>query len=167
MGCYSVTRACPCGYYTDPRKECRCTPQQIRQYQARISGPLLDRIDIHIDVPSITYRDLAAESGGEASTSVRERVNRVRDLQKKRFNNQTTMCNARMSNRQIKEFCQIDEDSERLIEMAVDRLGLSARAYTRILKVARTIADLEEEKNVHSYHISEAIQYRSLDRRMI
>ena len=158
---------CPCGYYTDPRKECRCTPRQIRQYQARISGPLLDRIDIHIDVPSIRYRDLAAESGGEASTSIRERVNRAKELQKKRFNNQTAMCNARMSNRQIKEFCQIDEDSERLIEMAVDRLGLSARAYTRILKVARTIADLEEEKNVHSYHISEAIQYRSLDRRMI
>lgn len=158
---------CPCGYYTDRQKECRCTPQQIRQYQARVSGPLLDRIDIHIDVPSIRYRDLAAESGGETSTSIRERVNRAKDLQKKRFNDQTTMCNARMSNKQLKKFCPVDEDSERLIEMAVDRLGLSARAYTRILKVARTIADLEEEKNIHSYHISEAIQYRSLDRRMI
>jgi magnesium chelatase family protein len=158
---------CPCGYYTDPHRECRCTPQQIRRYQAKISGPLLDRIDIHIDVPSIRYRELAAKSGGESSRLIRERVNRARTMQEKRFGGQDTLCNARMSNKQIKEFCPIDEDSERLIEMAMDRLGLSARAYTRILKVARTIADLEEEKNIRSYHISEAIQYRSLDRKMI
>ena len=158
---------CPCGYYTDPRRECRCTPQQIRRYQAKISGPLLDRIDIHIDVPSIRYRELAAKSGGESSRLICERVNRARTMQEKRFGGQDTLCNARMSNKQIKEFCPIDEDSERLIEMAMDRLGLSARAYTRILKVARTIADLEEEKNIRSYHISEAIQYRSLDRKMI
>ncbi len=158
---------CPCGYYTDPRRECRCTPQQIRQYQAKISGPLLDRIDIHIDVPSIRYRDLAARSGGESSKLIRERVNRARGVQKERFGSTDIQCNARMSNKQIKEFCPIDEDSGRLIEMAVDRLGLTARAYTRILKVARTIADLEEEENIHSHHISEAIQYRSLDRRMI
>ena len=154
---------CPCGYYTDPNRECRCSPQQIRQYQARISGPLLDRIDIHIDVPSVRYRDLAAESDGESSLSVRQRIQRARDIQIKRFG----MCNARMSNRQIREFCPLDKDSERLIEMAVDKLGLSARAYTRILKVARTIADLEEEENILSHHISEAIQYRSLDRRII
>ncbi|MBE9547092.1 MAG: YifB family Mg chelatase-like AAA ATPase [Proteobacteria bacterium] len=158
---------CPCGYYTDPRRECRCTPQQIRQYQARISGPLLDRIDIHIEVPSIRYRDLTAKSGGESSGSVRERVNRARGVQKKRFGDTDALSNARMTNKQIKEFCPVDEESGRLIEMAVDRLGLSARAYTRILKVARTIADLEEEENIRSCHISEAIQYRSLDRRMI
>lgn len=154
---------CPCGYYTDPNRECRCSPQQIRQYQARISGPLLDRIDIHIEVPSVRYRDLVAESDGESSASIRRRIKRAREIQKKRAG----ICNARMSNRQIREFCPPDKDSERLLEMAVDKLGLSARAYTRILKVARTIADLEEEDNILSHHISEAIQYRNLDRKMI
>jgi len=157
---------CPCGYYTDSRRQCTCTPRQIRQYRARISGPLLDRIDIHIEVPSIRYKDLSRESGGEMSESIKKRVNRARDIQKDRFQS-GILCNARMSNRQIKEHCVLDGDSKRLIEMAVDRLCLSARAYTKILKVARTIADLEDEKNIRQSHISEAIQYRALDREAI
>ena len=157
---------CPCGYFTDPKRECKCTPNQIRQYRGKISGPLLDRIDIHLEVPSIRYRDLAKRSGAEKSISIKERAQKARSIQQERFNN-TTRCNALMTNREIKEYCQIDDSSQQLIEMAIDKLGLSARAYTKILKVARTIADLEEEKLVKSHHISEAIQYRNLDRRII
>jgi len=158
---------CPCGHFTDPQRACRCTPQQIRQYRSKISGPLLDRIDIHIEVPSVRYKDLTSKSTGESSNTIKERVSRARDIQKRRFNTLYVKNNAQMTNKQIKEFCPLDEDSHRLIEMAIDKLGLSARAYTRILKVARTIADLEEEENIQSHHISEAIQYRSLDRKMI
>ncbi|MDI6777195.1 MAG: YifB family Mg chelatase-like AAA ATPase [Syntrophales bacterium] len=158
---------CPCGYYGDPHRDCRCSPQQIHQYQARISGPLLDRIDIHIEVPSIRYRDLVGRNVGESSDIIKERIVRARAVQVKRFDGQDTLLNARMSDKQIKEYCVIDEDSRRLIEMAIDRLGFSARAYTRILKVARTIADIEGERDVRSCHVAEAIQYRNLDRRMI
>jgi magnesium chelatase family protein len=157
---------CPCGYFTDPKRECKCAPNQIRQYRAKISGPLLDRIDIHLEVPSVRYRDLAKRSGAEKSLSIKERAQKARSIQQERFNN-TTRCNALMTNREIKEYCQIDDASQQLIEMAMDKLGLSARAYTKILKVARTIADLEEEKSLQSHHISEAIQYRNLDRRII
>jgi magnesium chelatase family protein len=157
---------CPCGYFTDSKRQCRCTPHQIRQYRTRISGPLLDRIDIHIEVPSIRYRDLSMKSEGEPSETIKKRVNQAKDIQKSRFKG-GTRSNARMSNRQIKEHCALDGDSKRLIEMAVDRLGLSARAYTKILKVARTIADLEGDKQIRQSHISEAIQYRTLDREAI
>jgi magnesium chelatase family protein len=154
---------CPCGYFTDGRRQCRCAPHQIRQYRAKISGPLLDRIDIHIEVPSVRYRELTGQSGGETSETIKRRVNRARDIQKGRFRG-ASLCNAGMSNRQIKSCCVLDEESRRLVEMAVDRLGLSARAYTRILKVARTIADLEGEESIRPSHVSEAIQYRTLDR---
>ena len=158
---------CPCGYYSDPNKACRCSPQQIRQYQARISGPLMDRIDIHIEVPSVKYRDLKGKSAGESSAEIKERVDRARRVQEQRFNGQNTRFNARMSDKQIKIHCIIDDDSQKLIEMAIDKLGLSARAYTKILKVARTIADLEGEGEIRSSHVAEAIQYRNLDRKMI
>ncbi|MBW2675589.1 MAG: YifB family Mg chelatase-like AAA ATPase, partial [Deltaproteobacteria bacterium] len=154
---------CPCGYFTDSRRQCRCTPHQIRQYRAKISGPLLDRIDIHIEVPSVRYKELAQRNGGETSETIKGRVNGARDIQKERFKG-AAACNAGMSNRQIKRWCILDEESRRLIEMAVDQLGLSARAYTRILKVARTIADLEGESEIRHPHVSEAIQYRTLDR---
>ncbi len=157
---------CPCGYFTDPKRECKCTPNQIRQYRAKISGPLLDRIDIHLEVPSIRYGDLAKRSGAVKSLSIKKRAQNARAIQQERFNSQTR-CNALMTNREIKEYCPIDEASQQLIEMAIDKLGFSARAYTKILKVARTIADLENEKLVSSHHISEAIQYRNLDRRII
>ncbi len=158
---------CPCGYYGDRRRPCRCSPQQIRQYQSRISGPLLDRIDIHVEVASMQYREIAGKHPSEDSQTIRERITRARTLQRKRFAGQINFLNARMSDRQLKTYCALDEDSRKLIEMAVDKLGLSVRAYTRILKVARTIADLEETAAICPPHVAEAVQYRSLDRRMI
>ncbi len=158
---------CPCGHFTDPQKTCRCTAQQIRQYRSKISGPLLDRIDIHIDVPGVRYRDLTARTRGESSHAIKERIKNARDIQQRRLVDLQTRCNADMTNKQIKSFCSLDEDSHRLIEMAMDKLGLSARAYTRILKVARTIADLEGEPHIQAHHVSEAIQYRTFDRTMI
>jgi magnesium chelatase family protein len=161
---------CPCGYYTDPHKACRCSALQIRQYRGKISGPLLDRIDIHIEVPAIRYREMTGASPVESSARVKERVNRARTIQANRFKGhkgQEALCNARLSTRQLKAVCPLDEESQQLLEMAMDKLGLSARAYTRVLKVARTIADLAGEENIRSSHVSEAIQYRSLDRGMI
>ena len=158
---------CPCGYFGERNHPCRCTPQQVRQYQGRISGPLLDRIDIHVEVPAVRYRDLTARETGEPSATIKARIERAREIQKRRFTDDETLFNARLSNRQIRTICPIDEDSRQLIEMAVDRLGLSARAHTRILKVARTIADLEGLPHILPSHVAEAIQYRSLDRRLI
>ena len=158
---------CPCGHYGDAHKACRCTPQQIRQYQAKISGPLLDRIDIHIDVPAVKYRDLKGRNSGEASAAIKRRIENARLKQEHRFQNMKTLCNARMSDQQLRRYCILEGDSQRLLEMAIDRLGLSARAYTRILKVARTIADLNETEQINASHVAEAIQYRNLDRRMI
>ncbi len=155
---------CPCGFYTDPHHECSCTIPQIRKYKAKVSGPLLDRIDIHIEVPSVRYKDLSDERSGEPSESIKKRVNSARGIQIKRFHDGKIHCNAQMTSRYIKKYCQIGEESKRLLETAIDKLGLSARAYTRILKVARTIADLECRDEITSYHIAEAIQYRSLDR---
>lgn len=157
---------CPCGYFTDNRRQCRCTPHQIRQYRAKISGPLLDRIDIHIEVPAVRYRELAGDGVGETSETIRRRVSEARAIQEKRFKT-SLQYNAGMNARQIRKHCVLDDESKRLIEMAVDRLGLSARAYTRILKVARTIADLEGAEGISQSHVSEAIQYRSLDRDVI
>jgi magnesium chelatase family protein len=158
---------CVCGFYGDPRHTCRCTSQQIRQYQARISGTLMDRIDIHIEVPAVRYRDLRGKRSGESSAAIKDRIDTARRRQKDRFQTQDTFCNARMSDKQIRQHCTIDEDSQRLLEMAIDKLGMSARAYSRILKVARTIADLEENEQIRASHVAEAIQYRNLDRRMI
>ncbi|NTW06780.1 MAG: YifB family Mg chelatase-like AAA ATPase, partial [Syntrophaceae bacterium] len=137
---------CPCGYFGDRIRTCRCSPQQIRQYQARISGPLLDRIDLHIEVPSIKYRALSDKEEGESSSTIKERVNEARNRQIKRYEGSGIFCNARMTEKQIKAYCSIDEESHRLLEMAIEKLGLSARAINRILKVSRTIADLENKK---------------------
>ena len=158
---------CPCGYFGERNHPCRCTPQQIRQYQGKISGPLLDRIDIHVEVPSVRYRDLTGRETGESSAAIKERIERAREIQKRRFTDDETLFNARLSDRQVRTLCHIDEDSRQLIEMAVNRLGLSARAHTRILKVARTIADLEGLPEIRTSHVAEAIQYRSLDCRLI
>ena len=158
---------CPCGYYGERNRPCRCTPQQIRQYQGRISGPLLDRIDIHVEVPSVPYRTLTAREPGESSAAIKARIEKAREIQKCRFPGDETPFNARLSESQVRAACRLDEESRQLIEMAVDRLGLSARAHSRILKVARTIADLENHPAIRPSHVAEAIQYRSLDRRLI
>ena len=158
---------CPCGYYGDSTHECTCTIPQIQRYRSKISGPLMDRIDIHIEVPAVKYKDLTAWDSGEPSRVVKERINRARRLQSQRFKGAKIHCNAQMTSRHIKRSCSIDDVSQRLLETAIDKLGLSARAYTRILKVGRTIADLAGEENISSAHISEAIQYRSLDRNLL
>ncbi|HIE30251.1 TPA: ATP-binding protein [Candidatus Poribacteria bacterium] len=155
---------CPCGFYSDPTRECRCTPSQIQNYLAKISGPLLDRIDIHIEVPAVKYQDLASTVSGESSSSVRQRVQKAREIQIQRFKGTKIYCNANMQPRQLKKYCQIGEAAQELLKIAITRLGLSARAYDRILKVSRTIADLAGEESIEAEHVSEAIQYRSLDR---
>ncbi len=158
---------CPCGYFGDRIRTCRCTPQQIRQYQGKISGPLLDRIDLHIEVPSIKYRALSNKEVGESSATIKERISRARHLQMQRSAGNGRVCNARLTEKQIKAYCSIDEESHRLMEMAIEKLGLSARAMNRILKVSRTIADLENKESIEPAHVAEAIQYRSLDRSLI
>ena len=158
---------CPCGYYGDSTHECTCTIPQIQRYRSKISGPLLDRIDIHNEVPAVRYRELTARDSGEPSRIMRERINRARKIQSQRFKGSTIHGNAQMTSRHIKRFGSIDNRSQGLLEIAIDKLGLSARAYTRILKVSRTIADLEGEGNISSAHVSEAIQYRSLERTLL
>ena len=156
---------CPCGYATDPTHECSCTPQQIQKYLSRISGPLLDRIDIHIEVPTVKYSELSSDQVGESSITIRQRVENAREIQLNRFTDKKHIfCNARMESKDIRQYCKIDQQGEELLKMAITKLGLSARAYDRILKVARTIADLENSDSIKPQYISEAIQYRSLDR---
>lgn len=155
---------CPCGYFSDPKHECRCSFHQIRRYRSKISGPLLDRIDIHVEVPAVPYKDLIGESLAESSEQIGKRIEVARKIQSNRFARTKIYCNAQMSSRHIKKHCQIDEASSSLLEAAIDKLGLSARAYNRILKIARTIADLNGERNIQVDHISEAVQYRNLDR---
>jgi magnesium chelatase family protein len=157
---------CPCGFWNDPTRECRCTPLQIQRYVGRISGPLLDRIDIHIDVPAVRFRDLAGDPPPDAEDSalIRRRVISARERQAERLSGDGIFSNAAMTPRQIRRFCRIDAESETMLERAMTRLGLSARAYDRILKVSRTIADLEGCDEIQSTHVSEAVHYRSLDR---
>ncbi len=155
---------CPCGYFSDPKHECRCTYPQIHRYRSKISGPLMDRIDIHVEVPAVPYKDLVGESDSESSEVIGARVTAARAHQFERFKRTKIYCNAQMINRQIKKHCRIDEASCDLLENAIDKLGLSARAYNRILKIARTIADLDDASDISVDHIAEAVQYRSLDR---
>jgi magnesium chelatase family protein len=157
---------CPCGFLTDPQKECVCTPLQIQRYRSKVSGPLLDRIDIQVEVPTLRYQELATKDAGESSDVIRQRVNAARVLQLKRFEKTKLHSNAQMGTREIKRYCPVKEDAEKLLETAINKLGLSARAYSRVLKVGRTIADLAGSEDIHASHIAEAIQYRSLDRRM-
>ena len=157
---------CPCGFFTDPHKECGCTPSQIQRYRSRVSGPLLDRIDIQVEVPALRYEELASRDAGEPSSLIRERVNRARAVQLTRFQKRGLHANAQMGTRDIKRYCGVKPEGEKLLEVAINKLGLSARAYSRILKVGRTIADLEGSEEIRPAHISEAIQYRSLDRKL-
>ena len=156
---------CPCGNYGDPTKECSCTPTQIQRYLGKISGPLLDRIDIHIEVPAVKYKDLSESRTGETSEVIRNRVINARAVQTERYSGiDNVFKNADITSREIEKYCQLDEQSKNLLQKAMQKMGLSARAYDRILKVSRTIADLTNSENIKVEHISEAIQYRSLDR---
>jgi magnesium chelatase family protein len=155
---------CPCGYFSDPKHQCRCSFPQIHRYRSKISGPLLDRIDIHVEVPAVPYKDLMSDSNAEPSENIRNHVAAARDIQSKRFSRTKIYSNAQMSSRHIKKHCQIDMASRNLLESAIDKLGLSARAFNRVLKIARTIADLASEPDILIDHLSEAIQYRNLDR---
>ncbi|MCW3105279.1 MAG: Mg chelatase-related protein [Bacteroidetes bacterium] len=156
---------CPCGFYNHPEKDCVCPPGVVQKYLNKISGPLLDRIDIHVEVTPVSYSELAAERVSEKSYSVRERVIKAREIQSRRYeSNEGVHCNAQISSKQLREVCRIDEAGNQLLKTAMERLGLSARAYDRILKVARTVADLDASANIETSHLAEAIQYRSLDR---
>ena len=160
----SAMNPCPCGYLSDPRHQCSCSPSLIYRYRRRVSGPLLDRIDIHIEVPAVPYKELSTDYAGENSADIRQRVIRARDIQSARFKGDKIYCNGNMKTRHIKKYCKLKPDAQVLLEAAMHKLGLSARAYTRILKLSRTIADLETSEDIQSAHISEAIQYRTLDR---
>lgn len=159
---------CPCGYYGDVKRECRCSPPQIEKYRQRISGPLLDRIDLHVEVPLVEYRDLASDESGEISGVVRERVEAARVRQLERFSGkQSITCNAAMPSKVMREHCRIDATASGYLEHAMTELNFSARAHDRILKVARTLADLAGLESIAAEHVLEAIQYRSLDRKLM
>lgn len=156
---------CPCGYYGSSEKECSCKPEQIKKYINKISGPLLDRIDIHIEVNSVKYNKLNSNEKIENSQAIRERVNKARKKQNDRYKEYNIFSNSELTPSLIEKFCNLNQRSRMLLENAFEKLGLSARAYGRILKVARTIADLDNSENILEKHIAEAIQYRSLDRK--
>ena len=156
---------CPCGYYGDPTHHCVCTPGQIQRYMNKISGPLLDRIDLHVEVPVVPFKQLSQMKPGESSNAIRERVIKARQIQEHRYaNDKGIYCNAQMTERMLHQYAEPDDASLDMLRLAMERLSLSARAYSRILKVARTIADLEGTEHIQSHHIAEAIGYRSLDR---
>jgi magnesium chelatase family protein len=156
---------CPCGYYNHPEKECVCAPGIVQRFLNKISGPLLDRIDIHVEVVPVSYNELTAHRESEKSEVIRERVIKAREIQLERYKDvEEVHCNAQMSSRQVQEICQISQAGHALLKTAMERLNLSARAYDRILKVARTIADLAASEEIKTEHLAEAIHYRSLDR---
>ena len=157
---------CPCGYRNDPRRQCHCTIPQIERYMAKISGPLLDRIDIHIEVPAVPFRELSGQSSGTSSASMREQVVSARNRQRERFEGTRVRANGQMSSRMIRQFCKLDAACIELLKSSVNELGLSARAHDKILRVSRTIADLDASEGIVSSHINEAINYRMLDRQM-
>lgn len=156
---------CKCGYFGDSRRQCTCTPTQVNRYRSRISGPLLDRIDIQVEVSNVDYEDLSSTENSETSAEIKKRVNKTRKLQLERYKDYNIYSNSQLDAGMLKKFCPLGEEENTILRAAFDNLGLSARAHSRILKVARTIADLEGSENIKSEHIAEAIQYRSLDRK--
>ena len=157
---------CPCGYWGDSRRSCTCTGSQIHRYRSRISGPLLDRIDLHVEVPPVTIRELSLDKEEESSYEIRDRVVQARQTQEQRFAEKKIYANGQMSARMIKKYCHLTENGRNILEKAVEKFGLSPRAYHRIIRVARTIADMEKEHHISESHIAEAIQYRVLDKRL-
>jgi magnesium chelatase family protein len=162
----AAANPCPCGYFGDDQHTCKCAPNKIQNYISRLSGPLLDRIDIHVEVPSVSFDDLHAPPVGEPSVHIRERVAKARGMQQTRFAHTHIYCNAHMQSRDIKNYCQMDEVTREMLRSGLERLGLSARAYDRVIKVARTIADLSGNADIRPEHICEAVQYRTLDRKL-
>jgi magnesium chelatase family protein len=161
----SAMNPCPCGYYGDPKRDCRCAPRQIENYRRRISGPLLDRIDLHVEVPLVDYKELSSAASGEKSEAIRQRVMSARARQQDRFiANHRVSTNSSMSSKEVRANCSLDHESSALLEQAMAQLNFSARAHDRILKVARTLADLDDSERLGPAHVLEAIQYRSLDR---
>ena len=157
---------CPCGYRNDPRRSCNCTPPQIERYMGKISGPLLDRIDIHVDVPAAEFKELASKKLGTSSETIREQVVAARKAQLERFDGSNIMYNAQMTSRQIREYCPLDAECMNLLKVSVNEMGLSARAHDKVLRLSRTIADIEAADNIQFHHLSEAINYRMLDRNL-
>lgn len=155
---------CPCGYRNDPRRSCHCSMPQIERYMAKISGPLMDRIDIHIEVPSVDFKELSSKQSGTPSSEMRESVVQARELQLSRFTNSRINCNAQMNSRQVREFCELDKTGQILLRDSVNDMGLSARAHDKVLRLSRTIADLEDTPAILTHHIQEAVNYRMLDR---
>ena len=155
---------CPCGYVTDPKRQCKCSTNQIEKYLAKISGPLVDRIDIHIDVPAVPFNALQSEAPGTSSSEMKAMVLRARQVQSNRLGSDKTTTNANMSSRQLRKHCKLDKAGSQVIQSAVYEMGLSARAHDKILKIARTIADIEGHDNIQAHHLQEAVQYRRLDR---
>jgi len=158
--CDRKMNACPCGYYGDQRKACTCSASTVTKYQKRISGPLLDRIDIHVEVPRVDYDKLSSDRMGEPSAAIRARVQRARQLQTLRFKGSDIVCNTDMRVAEVRKYCRLDETGDNLIRAAMSQLNLSARGYHRILKLARTIADLAGSENIQTPHLAEALQYR-------
>lgn len=156
---------CPCGYFGHPTKECTCSQNQVTKYLSKVSGPLLDRLDLHIDVMPVEFSQISSTQKEESSSKIKERVNKARQIQNKRFEGTNITCNAKITSAKLNEYCVLNDDAKQLLKNAFDKLSLSARAYDRIVKVARTIADLDESEDIKSNHIAEAIQYRSLDRK--
>jgi magnesium chelatase family protein len=158
---FDCVHPCPCGYFSDAQKPCTCAPAVVTKYQKRISGPLLDRIDIHIEVPRVDYQKLSSDRLGESSAEIRQRVEKVRQIQRERFAESSTIaCKADMRIAEVRKFCKLDETSESLLRSAMSQMNLSARAYHRILKLARTIADLAGSETIQPPHLAEALQYR-------
>ena len=155
---------CPCGYHGDPRRQCQCNPIQIERYMSRISGPLLDRLDIHIEVPPVPFRELSNEAAGTNSETMKAQVIAAREIQQKRFGKGSLRLNGRMLPSQIRKYCKLESDAEAMLKNAMEEMGLSARAHDKILRIGRTIADLAASENITSAHLSEAINYRTLDR---
>lgn len=162
----AASNPCPCGFYGDPKRRCRCTPLQIRRYLSKISGPLMDRIDIQIEVPSVSPEELRNKDKGECSKEIRKRISLARQIQKKRFESLKINTNSEMTEQQVEKFCLLNDESEKFLRDALKSFGLSARGHHRILKVARTIADLENSDYIKKEHLAEAVQYRTLDRKL-
>ena len=159
---------CPCGYYTDPKRQCKCSPIMVERYMGRVSGPLIDRIDIHVEVPPVPWKQLRGDQAGLSSAQMREQVVAARTVQRDRFakTSNGTTTNATMSSRQVRQFCRLDAAGEALLKQAMTELGLSARAHDKVLRIARTIADIAGEADIQSHHLAEAVQYRRLDRKL-